>query len=481
MAMAPPRTREILTDFEFNVALLLSVLSYTSREAGMSYSDFKSKAYTDYQGHLSRLGLNTRAHEPFIDFDDEKIRSITTSIGSVVYICITGSSTASDHASNFAMAATNIVVNHADADAPAGYNYGARNLGIANLAQELLRNSMVEKVVLCGHSRGGSIAHVVHYSLLLNATCSRASKDKVTSVAFGSTPFLKSQAPNAEFQDRFLSFYTDTDIVPALFAASTPMLQRLLALHGTKLGLLQLVTGINVEAAVEVTVKHLGMVLPEYLYYGNWVRLYTVERDHLDENTFFDPVEYLHTEKTMPTEYYTGEAFKTRVRAITSLDDVIKEHGVASAYAPYYRGDAVTPKLTNAEQQKSIILSSKVTLAAAQYLGTVGMVKESLAVRLNRAITAAVVTKTFGDDRICEAFVAVAAAVEAYLDTGLALLKPAATNNTEVTAYAKVAQQLEACMQALNDLLKRLGNLKPSEELKGDMEALHTFNESNIG
>ncbi|OQR95865.1 hypothetical protein ACHHYP_00018 [Achlya hypogyna] len=447
--------KPILSDFEYNVALQLCVFGYETRKTGESYLDFKVNAIKKYNEMGNRLSKVGTLSEPHIDFDDDKIRCIVTNFGKLVFICITGSSTTRDHMTNMAIASTRIHHDQVDADAPVSYNCEARDLGIGNLIRALLRNNEVEKIVICGHSRGGSIAHVVHYSLLINTSDVNIPKEKITSVAFGSTPFLKSHNPICG--KRFLTYYTATDIVPALFAAATPIADRLQVIHQGKLKVLEWVAGVNIEGMRKDAGVHVNKILSEYLYFGNWIKLCKSSNENAGR--------ILETRNSDPVRYYQGTEFEKGLKAIHSFEDIKTNHGIKSSYERYLKKNAAPPSFDEAESQSLWVALRR---TAAQHLMPPNMSHEALPVRLNRGITAAVVTKSFGDNTIYECIKAFGTALEKYLLLGRALMK---------NDQANVASD----MKSWSELMTLLDNISPTRERTGNTNAVHTFNASNIG
>jgi hypothetical protein len=457
-SMDPGTTMEILTDFEFNVALHLSILSYTNRIPGSSYKDFIKLVSGEYKKFLNRLGLEYCNHKPVLDIANNNIRSITANIGTVVFICITGSSSISDHASNFAVAATRIGRNpKLSIDVPAGYLYLVQNLGIVNLVQELIESKKVSKVVLCGHSRGGSAAHVAHYCFLTEPDINNDRVKKITSVAFGSTPFLRCHSPNVEFKHYFLTYFTDMDIVPAIFAASKPLLDQVFNIYGREFSMLNLVTGINVADSSDDIKWHLQKVLSEYIYYGDWVRLHQGQEEKKPVNKYT-----IEDAKA----FFTGKTFAKLINSIKTLDNVKVAHSISSAYKVYLKV-APAPYIISRE---SIHISGYVAMMSAKHLTSVGFSKDMLAVRLNRAVAAAAVARSFGHSEIYYALVKFKSDLQEYVDVG----------NNLIVGEENVDFKSRVCkiMRSLEDMLVRLSLLQPEQNDSVNVDGLRTFNES---
>ncbi|EQC26450.1 hypothetical protein SDRG_15731 [Saprolegnia diclina VS20] len=457
-ANEPTPSRDVITDFEFNAALNYCVLSYETRKTGETYDAFKTSVTNKHATMVSNLGVKTD-QPPYIEFDDDKIRCIVANIGTVVYICVTGSCTAYDHVTNCAVAGTRIVQGQ-EGDAPAGFNIEARELGIGRLAREILRDDDVEKVILCGHSRGGAVAHVAHYSLLLNPNYDNFPKHKVTSVAFGSTPFLKSQKPLVA-GDRFLTYYTDTDIVPALFSSATAIADRVQEMNATLVQLLQWSTGIDVQNVRATAAEHANLVLSEYLYFGNWIHLRANEKDTTAE------------EHTDAVAHFQGDGFKAGLGAMTSIESMKEAHGIETAYKRFLKPRTVAPTIDAAKTQHVAQVMFRAALAC---LVSPEMSQDALPLRLNRAIMAAIVLQSFGDPSILKILEAFGDATEAYL-----LVRRFLERKDKSTTDEMVEKAVKVDMQPWRDLMDRIRAIEPADASATNVDALHTFNETNIG
>jgi len=207
-------------------------------------------------------------------------------IGKVVFMCVTGSNTLKVHITNPVVGATRIVPGVDCGNAPAGFTVEARDLGVSLVVRSMINQA--DKVVICGHSRGGSIAHIAHYDLIVNSSYSLKgeSKAKIISVAFGSPPFLRSNEPNLEYESKFLNFFNEKDIIPSLFMHHTKLAEKLKKSYKKGMGVLGVMLGFSINQVFSDLCGSIGDILNEYNFYGTWTMISDLQIK-IPKNTMF--------------------------------------------------------------------------------------------------------------------------------------------------------------------------------------------------
>ncbi|CAK4701669.1 unnamed protein product [Aphanomyces euteiches] len=448
-----------LTDFEFNMALVLCALSYEKNTTNMTYSDFKKHVMDMYYTMMEELGIDTKTYNqvPYIAYFN-KIRVIVTNHGGVGFVCITGTNSLDQHAENMAFHARRIIPGGTD-DAPTTYVNDVTELGLVPLVHAMLELDGLDKVVLCGHSRGGSVAHVVHYNLITNPNFC-FDKKEVTSVAFGSTPFLRSEQPDLKHKDRFLTYVAERDIVPALFSAAvkSKTVDYVKAKHAMKIGLVRLFTEFDTAFALERAVEVLQGPLGEYLYYGKWTKLSHQEVIEYDrQGRKLSSFVYSQSDMDDPLSWFQSPGFLEPL----DLDDVAETHSIKKAYLPHMRQSVDVPKPSDALTRG---IHDHVQMAAARYLVPPKISPTLLPMLLNKATAAAFVTKSFGVDEISVKLAAFIASLEEYRRVF----------HERIQDEKLVDERLRVDMDGWNKLKSRLNGIKPQETLP------NTFNDSNI-
>ncbi|KDO18685.1 hypothetical protein SPRG_15211 [Saprolegnia parasitica CBS 223.65] len=399
-----------LSTFEFNTALKLSALGYTAKTQGDSFAEYKLNVLSKLKTTL-QLGASDR---PFVAYDDEKIRVIVVTIASVAYVSITGTNSSEDMLANSAVCAQRIAPN---AHAPAGYLKGGRALGIVRLARALLDFDELRKVILCGHSRGGSVAHTAHYELISDARYV-FDTTKLLSVAFGSTPFLKSDKPNGDEANRFFTFFTNSDVVPALFVGPVLLLVRdaLLTEHRVKTALFNLL-GVDVYKMSQQAINDRIESLSEYQYYGAWINLSVCSGSTWTLDT--DPAALFHSESFLAARDGT---------------QIVRDHGIEDTYVAFVVQSVTAPSASDEDLQDKVYMTAATTLVVSE------MSSASLAVLLNKAMSAAVVTKTLGKREISDNLHRFVRALEAYLTVVYTLAK---ANDATIDVAVKVVEDMQ--------------------------------------
>ncbi|KDO22780.1 hypothetical protein SPRG_12208 [Saprolegnia parasitica CBS 223.65] len=386
-----------LSTFEFNTALKLSALGYTAKTQGDTFAEYKLNVLSKLKTTL-QLGASDR---PFVAYDDEKIRVIVVTIASVAYVSITGTNSSEDMLANSAVCAQRIAPN---AHAPAGYLKGGRTLGIVRLARALLDFDELRKVILCGHSRGGSVAHTAHYELISDARYV-FDTTKLLSVAFGSTPFLKSDKPNG-------------DEANPLFVGPVLLLVRdaLLTEHRVTTALFNLL-GVDVYKMSQQAINDRIESLSEYQYYGAWINLSVC-----GGSTW--------TLDTDPAALFRSESFL----AARDGTQIVREHGIEDTYVAFVVQGVTAPSASGEDLQDKVYMTAATTLVVSE------MSSASLAVLLNKAMSAAVVTKTLGKREISDNLRRFVRALEAYLTVVYTLAK---ANDATIDVAVTVAKDMQ--------------------------------------
>ncbi|KAF0695978.1 Aste57867_13232 [Aphanomyces stellatus] len=415
-----------LTAFEFDYALHLCSLSYECKVSSTSTdADFVASVQTMYRTRVhDNFGI-VNAKDPFMDLGDGKIRFITCTLSGIVYICITGTNTGRQKTTNLVTNGSYIVDGVPDADGPVCYVNDANDLGIISLAQKLVGVEEVQKVVLCGHSRGGSVAHVAHYHLVAN-TALQIDSTKITSVAFGSTPFLRSTQPLQAHASRFFTFFTPNDIVPALYSN---IAGRLID-HFTPT-LLETVSrwmGMDLNLLGPV-VRDLSAATQQYVYYGTWIKLSTIHIERVQN----------------PGDFFESADFPIP-QTMAMLED---RHGINSAYLPFAGAPRIElpPRTLWLDSR----IQTKLEHATRQLNDDAELSQDMLPVLLVRVVAMAIVTANHGDtvDILGRLF----AAVHTLRAAGLTRLD----NSTDAESQQAAARD----MQNANFLLSKLRSINP--------------------
>ncbi|KAG9415031.1 hypothetical protein AC1031_008456 [Aphanomyces cochlioides] len=320
-----------LTEYEFNMALALCDLSYEKNKADMTYPGFKKHVLDKYDTMMKEFGIDTKTYSqvPYIAYFDKKIRVIVTNHGGVGF-----ASREPTHSTN----------------TPRTWHF--------------MHIQSSREVVLCGHSRGGSVAHVVHYNLITNPNFCFDKKKEITSVAFGSTPFLRSQQPAANHEHRFLTYVAERDVVPALFSAPVKSLLAAQARekYTTKIGLVRYLVDFDIAFALERAVEVLQGPLGEYLYYGKWTKLSEREVIHHDnEGVPFSITEYSQSNINEPLTWFKSADFLVAL----ALDNMMKTHSLKNAYKSHMHQAVEVPKPS---VDLTLRINRHMTVAAARYL-----------------------------------------------------------------------------------------------------------------
>ncbi|EQC30175.1 hypothetical protein SDRG_12027 [Saprolegnia diclina VS20] len=467
--MTWPSPCDHLTIYEYNTTLRLSALTYTAKPPRATYSEFKVYTLSELK---TKLNLSSE-NQPFVAYAGEKIRVIVATIASVAYVAITGTNSPQEVLANFAVHAQQIVPRR-DAHAPTVYLKDVRGLGIVRLARALLEVDDIQKVILCGHSRGGSIAHTAHYELISDPRYF-FDKTKLLSVAFGSTPFLKSDAPNVDEASRFITFFTDSDVVPALFVGPVLELVRKAVLDEKKFvsTLVTLFVGINVDTVSEQAMNDWAAALIEFKYYGSWVNLSTWKACIENENEQQDPScpsnndpEPTWTVDTNRQKLFKSEPF-LRKRDMATIK---QQHNIQDTYMRF-----ISESVPSEQAAEAIALQNTVHLVAASTLVTSDMSSMWLAVLLNKAMSAAVVTKTFGKNEIADKVADFVLAQRAYLEV---VYKMAKANDSTLN----VETEVDNAMQGWIKFQKRMAKIQDHSEDTSDApeETWNKFNDDNI-
>ncbi|CAK5114910.1 unnamed protein product [Aphanomyces euteiches] len=467
-----------LTDFEFNMALALCDLSYEKNKTNMTYPGFKKHVLDKYDTMMKELGIDTKTYHqlPYIAYFDNKIRVIVANHGGVAFVCIMETNSLDQHAENLAFHAHPIVPRGHD-DAPTMYVNNVTELGLVPLVHAMLRLKQLDKVVLCGHSRGGSVAHVVHYNLITNPNFCFDKNKEITSVAFGSTPFLRSQQPDLKHEHRFLTYVAERDVVPALFSAAvnSKIAAYVKAKHATKIGLVRYLMDFDIAFALERATEVLQGPLGEYLYYGKWTKL-SQHHPPRHPGNGISCMQYSQTAIDEPLVWFQSVDYV----AALDLDNVIETHSLKNAYKPHMHQAVEVPKPS---VNLTLRINRHMTVPAARYLVHPDISPTLLPMLLNKAIAAAFVTKTFGDNEILHKLLEFKASLETYRRVF----------HERIQDKKSVDERLRDEMDGWNKLESRLKDIKPkeiqdttpskqepSQPPNGSSTTPNTFNDDNI-
>ncbi|KAJ1569758.1 hypothetical protein HK096_001918 [Nowakowskiella sp. JEL0078] len=379
-----------ISDNEKNACLLLCEFSYFDTSCVPNnnvetFGQFKEVAEKAFLQEMYPKLIGSKPSKPshFIIFNTakSKISAIYLILGHTLFVCITGSNTLQDHVNNMILAACEIVPgNQILGECAAGFASEARRLSLAAVICGIVKN--VDKVLLCGHSRGGSIAHLVHYDLDVNPAYGLSSeqKHKIWSLAFGSTPFLKpTQGSNVEVNSaRFVTYFRPSDLVPALFRVVPELSKRLgkVAQQSLMMIVIELLRPGSADDAQEAIAnigETLPLVLSQFTYFGRWLRW--------DDKQAVD---------ADPEAFFRTEEFKSEIGRIASVADVRVNHAI----------NRYSAGIGNAKIQcSSEVTTDKFSLLVHIIINRsmlVTLSKSMLPIRLDTYVAAAIILKAFG-------------------------------------------------------------------------------------
>ncbi|OQS07346.1 hypothetical protein THRCLA_00641, partial [Thraustotheca clavata] len=403
-----------------------------------------------YGDILNNLGVKKDCrHPPYITYIKEQIRVIAANIGNVVFICVANPSTLIQSISDAPKDMISIVNTALDEISPSGYVWYTNYLGLAPLARTILMGANDAKIILCGHSTGGAVAHVAHYSLISNRDYNFGN-DKVISVAFGSTPFLwKSNCDTLE-NKQFVTYFDDQDIVPALFLPSIAKAQASrYCENSNRVAELSKFVGANFHNIM----AHISE--QEFKHYGVWIKLtkglFGLERNQTDLS-----------------DHFRSEVFNTE----RTIQDISNKHSMANVYRKlktFFNGQVPT-------SQNSATLNFCLREATAKCLATDELGPKILPCLLNTAIAGAVVTKRFGDNTIFNTLVK--------FKNDCFLYRLSLHDNVKCSKNDKsydTTKNAEEDSAPWVEMLDRLSKIKPEGENTNDiMDSSDEFNHTNI-